>query len=102
MPEPSADPRDSERVMPVCVPSLPERDDLGYWLNRAGLSSLAAPLGEMVRPFAWLGAQALLVLQPTLSLFGTGPAVARLADRWAAWDAPARPPAPVTEEEPCR
>ena len=98
MPGLSADPRTPELAAPVCVPSLPERGDLGYWLERAGLNSLAAPLGDMVRPFAWLGAQALLVLQPTLSLFGAGPAVAQLADRWAAEDAPA----PVTEEEPCR
>lgn len=102
MPEPSADPRDPELGTSIYVPALPERGDLGYWLDRAGLSSLAAPLGEMVRPFAWLGAQALLVLQPTLSLFGAGPAVTQLADRWAGDDGPPRPPAPVTEEEPCR
>jgi len=102
MPGPSADPCEPGHSTPSTIPPMPERGDPLYWLDRAGLGSLAAPLGEMLRPFAWLGTQALLVLQPTLSLFGAGTAVAQLADRWTAGDAPAGPPAPVTEEEPCR
>jgi hypothetical protein len=58
-------------------------------LARLGLESLEAPLIDLFRPVAWIGAQALLVAQPTLALFGAGAAVARLADRWAALDATA-------------
>src|SRR4051794_28644139 len=54
--------------------------------DRWGLSSLAAPLGELIRPVAWIGAQALLVLQPTLSLFGAGPSLTRLVQRLETWD----------------
>jgi hypothetical protein len=64
-------------------------DDSPSWLARLGLDSLEAPLIDLFRPVAWIGAQALLVAQPTLALFGAGAAVARLADRWAALDAAA-------------
>ncbi len=102
MPESSVDPCELGQNTLLPSPPLAERGNPRYWLDRAGLGSLAGPLEEMLRPFAWLGAQALLVLQPTLSLFGAGSAVAQLADRWATGDAPPGPPAPVTEEEPCR
>ena len=69
------------------APGTPSRD--AAWpagLDQFGLGSLAAPLAAMVRPVAWLGAQALLVLQPTLSLFGAGPALTRLIQQLETWD----------------
>ncbi len=102
MPVPSADPREPSPITLTGGPTVPDRSDPLYWLDRAGLRSLAAPLGEALRPFAWLGAQALLVLQPGFSLLGAGSTVARLAEQWAALDAPTAPNVPVTEEEPCR
>ncbi len=66
-------------------------------LQRLGLGALTSPLEEMVRPVAWLGAQAVLILQPALSLFGAGPAVSRLVEALEALDSP--PVGPAGEGE---
>jgi hypothetical protein len=60
-------------------------------LDRFGLGSLAGPLGDLIRPVAWLGAQALLVLQPTVSLFGGGASLSRLVQFLEDWDSPEEP-----------
>jgi hypothetical protein len=65
---------------------------------RLGLESTMPLLADLVRPFAWLGAQALLILQPTLVLFGAGDTGARLTRLLEQPDG-ARPSAP--EEKPC-
>ena len=48
-------------------------------LDRLGLRGVANFLLDVGRPFGWLGAQVVLVAQPTLSLFGAGQAGAKLA-----------------------
>ncbi|HUS17629.1 MAG TPA: hypothetical protein VM536_21750 [Chloroflexia bacterium] len=67
-------------------------------LARLGLESTVPLLSDLVRPFAWLGAQALLVLQPSFALFGAGNTAARLIRLLEHPDGTGGPP---PEEKPC-
>jgi hypothetical protein len=53
-----------------------------------GLNSSAPLLRDLVRPLGWLGAQALIVLQPTLALLGAGASATRLIAYLEALDHP--------------
>ena len=79
-----------QALPPPLDPSTPGAPSIeAAWqagLDRWGLGSVAAPLGELIRPVAWIGAQALLVLQPTLSLFGAGPSLTRMVRLLETWD----------------
>jgi hypothetical protein len=69
--------RPADRPPAVAVPA-----EAAPWqpaLDRLGLGSSAGLVTDLVRPVAWLGAQLLLILQPTLTLFGAGPSIDRLA-----------------------
>jgi hypothetical protein len=68
-------------------------------LDRLGLGSSAGLVTDLVRPVAWLGAQLLLILQPTLTLFGAGPRIDRLAHYLE--DLDSRPSGAPGEEELC-
>lgn len=68
-------------------------------LDRLGLGSSATLVTDLVRPVSWLGAQLLLILQPTLTLFGAGPRVDHLTDYLETLDS--RPTGAPGEEDVC-
>src|SRR4051812_25776575 len=64
---------------------------------RLGLGPDGVWLDEILRPVAWLGTQAVLVLHPTLALLGAGSSADRLVHYLEQLDAP---PDRTREEEP--
>ena len=68
-------------------------------LDRLGLGSSATLVTDLVRPVSWLGAQLLLILQPTLTLLGAGPRVDHLTDYLETLDS--RPTGAPGEEDVC-
>jgi hypothetical protein len=64
--------------------------------GRLGLGPDGLGLDEFLRPVAWLGTQAVLVLHPTLALLGAGPNADRLVHYLEQLDTP---PDHTREEE---